>query len=201
LRSPRLRPPLLLVVLIFATACGGTAASSIDAAADAAPDVPPDLAPGGGADAPADAASSDAPSEASSAAACALLDATCLAPFFSAANACFAPSGPCTRSQSGDTTTYCWQNGARYRVASSGNVTWSAAGSSCAHGSSDATMFSLILDVTPAAPLYFFAFDTGDTACEGTPGRSTTDPSIAACPSLQALLAPDVGACTPGACN
>ena len=49
-------------------------------------------------------------------------------------------------------------------------------------------MFSLILDSDSAAPLYFFAFDTGETACEVTPGRTTVDPSIVTCPSFRALL-------------
>jgi hypothetical protein len=227
---PSFRPSIVSLVLLLAAACGGAAPSSTDAAADAvsdaatvsdaalesapdttsdvAPDAGLDVMPGAGSDAPAEARSDasskappDAPSEAASAAACALLDATCLAPFFAAADTCFAPAGPCTRSQSGDTTTYCWQNGAQYCVASNGSVTWSAGGAPCAHGSQDATMFSVILDVTPAAPLYYFAFDTGETACEGTPGRSTTDPSVATCPSFQALLAPDVSACAPGTCN
>jgi hypothetical protein len=169
-----------------------TADSAPDLALDAAPDVVPD--------APHDVAA-DAASDVSSGAACALLASSCLNQLFAAAAACFAPAGPCTRADAAGTTTYCWQNGARYVTATSGSVVYTTGGAACVHGSRDASMFSLILDTDPAFPLYYFAFATGDTACQGTPGRTTVDPSIAACPSFQALVSPDVGACTPGACN
>ena len=196
--------------MFLVAACGNAVRSPFDAAHEAAPDAGgvTDLVsePGmdGAFDAAPDAGRPDAGSEAATdatGAACSLLSASCLGPFFAAADACFGPAGSCTRAESTGTTIYCWENGARYLVTTSGSATWSQGGTTCVHGSRDASMFSLILDSDPSAPLYYFAFATGETACEGTPGRTTVDPSIATCPAFRALLDPDVSACRPGACN
>jgi hypothetical protein len=183
---------------------GGDAdARAADAGDEARAEADADAAAEGGGDVGADAAGGATRGEADGGA-CATLAASCLGTFFQTADACFAPTGSCQRAVAGSRTTYCWQSGARF-ITDGASVAWLAGTRACAHGSrlvsNGKTELSLILDAVTAAPLYYYVVETGETVCEGTPGRTTLDPALKSCPAFTALLAPDVSACQAGACS